>query len=244
MNGTMTEVTTALAHVMSPYDYKEYTISLEMYKPTVFTAFVVGVPMNLLSLAVMLRPNMRRTSSSVYFAALAVWDVFTLLSHLVTMVARLYERSMISTVFCKLLFAIQSFVSINSNWTVALMTFERLLVVSFPLKAITWCTVKRAKVTLAVMTTISLMFNSHYMWTVHAWNQLCSYNVEKYGGFFEKWSFIESTVSPYIPIAVVIICNVLIFRRMRMASASQQKMTGGEVSRGRQSEGNIQPLTK
>ena len=216
-------ITMAAPRPLSPRDFVEYSIAMTMYKVTMLTVLVLGTPCNLLSLAVMLRKSMRSNSSSVYFAVLAIWDTLTIWSLTLTMIARFYLPGMVGKAFCKLLFLWQGTASMCSAWTVVAMTFERMLVVTFPLKAIRWCTVRHALITLGIIAGSIVIFNTQYFATGKVYGRFCVLDVSD---FVKVWSYIDGVVSTCTPVTLVIVCNVQIVRRLRKASAKQQAMTG------------------
>ena len=126
---------------------------------------LVGLLGNVLSFAVFGCTFMRRLSSSVYLAALAVADLGYLLCVLVSWTINtgldLYSQDGWCQTFIYLTY-VSSFLSV---WYVVSFTAERYIAVHFPLRRQDLCTTRRAKLVVAGLAAFALLFYTFATWT-------------------------------------------------------------------------------
>lgn len=134
---------------------------IELY----YTPFLVALGSlgNWLSVIVFFSTKLRKLSSSVYLAALAISDTGFLLTIFVTWLAMIDVPLFNQHVICELSVYLSSVCSFLSVWFVVGFTVERFIAVGYPLKRPSMCTVSRAKIVLTGLTITSLLF---YMPTI------------------------------------------------------------------------------
>ena len=59
-----------------------------------------------------------------------------------------------------------SMTGLTAVYIIVMMTFDRLMAVKYPLKALTWCSPKRAKRTTAGIILACIIFKLPYIWVV------------------------------------------------------------------------------
>ena len=102
-----------------------------------------------------------------------------------------------------------------SNWIVVCMTFDRFIAVCYPLKAATWCTKKRAKISafLIVLAMAALqapsLFTEPDMDNINVGKNTCSYKKE----FIAPWwpnvrNILFCIVSLGLPLIIVVMLNI------------------------------------
>ena len=115
------------------------------------TSIAVGSVGNILAFSVLTRSNMRRYSTSLYSAALAVSDTL----FLSTGIPQVYfiwtggGMALHDVLDGKLFHFFYYSCSYISVWLVIAMSVDRLIVVFFPFKARQWCNSRRTKMTIA-----------------------------------------------------------------------------------------------
>lgn len=124
------------------------------YIPFITFAGTIG---NVLSVLVFVRSKLKKLSSSYYLAALSISDTGYLLCNFAQWIntwnINIYNRDG----FCQLFTFLSSMCTAFSAWLVVAFTVERFIVVRYPLKRQTMCTVRRAKCVLIVLLLLSIV---------------------------------------------------------------------------------------
>jgi hypothetical protein len=130
---------------------------------------LLGLIGNLLSASIMFRRSRRGLTSYFYLASLAIIDIFILLNGCLPFfieVAFEYRLELSSNTACRLLFYNQHLFTYISAWLIVTVTFERFIIVRFPLQSIRLC---RLPVAYKIVSTIVLLFaiyTTHGFFTV------------------------------------------------------------------------------
>lgn len=112
---------------------------------------------NILSVIVFSTTKLRKLSSSIYLAALAVsdtcflWGLFIQWLNFIDI--QIYNREF----FCQFFTFFSSWACFCSAWFVVAFTVERFIAVAFPLKRQTMCTVRRAKFVIGALTVMGVL---------------------------------------------------------------------------------------
>ena len=126
---------------------------------------LVGIFGNLLSFTVFIKTYLRRQSSSIYLAALAIADAAYLCCVLFSWAQhigiKLYERNGLCQTFVYITH-VSGFLSV---WYVVSFTTERYIAVSLPLRRQDLCTTWRAKIVVAALGAISMIIYVPQTWT-------------------------------------------------------------------------------
>lgn len=205
-------------------DYVEFNMAVRMLDIYTFLLFIPGIFGNFLALCVILRKNMRGMSSSVFVASLAVFDNICLLGFLLGMLSYVYVPHVFGRGFCMSYVYLLSTGSMISAWTVVTMSFERVLIVTFPLKAPNWTSRTKAILCELILITICILHNTHYFWTTISIPP-CSYDYNKYGTFLGIYSIYDACMTSYVPLVSIFLLNAIIIIQMSRARAIQKKMS-------------------
>jgi len=123
----------------------------------------IGSIGNILSVIVFFSKKLRKLSSSYYLAALSISDTCFLLSTLASWTTNIGVNVYNTNYFCQLSMYISGLSSFLSVWFVVAFTVERFVAVLFPLKRQSFCTVKRAKLVLTLLTAVGCLSNLPYL---------------------------------------------------------------------------------
>jgi growth hormone secretagogue receptor len=132
--------------------------------PPVIIAF--GLVGNVLAFLVLHQPQYAKQTTCFYMRVLAIFDSMCLLGHvLVRTIINNNPKHMFSydigPYVCPILALFFGGYGL-SNWTIAAMTFDRFLAVRFPLKAASWCTKRRAKIAVSLISLFFLLVSIPY----------------------------------------------------------------------------------
>ncbi|KAK6180005.1 hypothetical protein SNE40_012230 [Patella caerulea] len=202
-------------------DFYEYQLALNLVI-WLFPLIIIGGTIgNLLSLVVMLRREMRQTSTCFYLATLAITDTSVLyISAFKTWIRILtgFELLHVSNAACKGIMFLVYFCNHFSAWIIVAVTIERFLAVWFPLKAGTMCSVSRAKFGTFVIASVFILVNSHLFWTAELVSTTSSMSSDHlmcigyvYKTFVCKvFAWINLMLYTFLPFIVLLIFNILI----------------------------------
>ncbi|ELU05116.1 hypothetical protein CAPTEDRAFT_228121 [Capitella teleta] len=210
---------------------------------------VAGTVTNLLNFVVLSHKEMRTLSTSVYLFALAMADLGVMYIELFRVwfewMNIVRPEVYFTDTYCKMANYTNGVVRDFSNWLIACLTFERLVMVASPYRAKDLCTVRTAKiVTLVLLLVISV---SHLHWLV--------YSVALKNVRFVCWedpnsraasllsALVEFLVG-YIVVVVVFIMNLIlvtmIYRRQLpcLSAAAASACTPGALAQGKRASYN------
>ncbi|CAH0545978.1 unnamed protein product [Brassicogethes aeneus] len=203
------------------------------YTPLLITTGLIG---NSLSIHVFRNTKLKKLSSAYYLTALAVSDNVFLCSLFATWLpifeVNVYDRDG----FCHLLVYAGDVTSFLSVWLVAAFSFERFIAVKYPFSRQTLCTTKRAKVTILVLVTVSLIIFSHkFLFTrINYYNGSPTCDVDpSWNQFSNVFNIIDFIVSYLVPVTLVIFLNVSISRAIITLSGIRKALTQGLSSKNR-----------
>ena len=131
---------------------------------------LVGTTGNAMSAAVMLRRGMRATSIYTYLLALAVVDTVVLFVSAFKTWMRLtsgVEWLHASTAACRTIMFLLLVALHLSAWLIVVVSADRFVAVWMPLKAMTLCTPRRARIVCLVISSVIVVANIHVFWTIH-----------------------------------------------------------------------------
>ena len=139
---------------------------------------------------------------------------------------------------CKSWFFVNHSAKTISGWTLVSVTFERLLVVYFPLKVKSICTRKIAFRTLAFISTLGTLVHLHYFWSygpsykevngTYVVTATCSVSheypeLEFYMAHIRPWQ--DFLLRSAIPFSLLLLCNIMILCKMYLESRSRRNLT-------------------
>lgn len=172
----------------------------------------VGFCGNTLSLLVFSARSMRRSSCSVFLAALAAVDNVFLISLVISWIDG-HIRTLLTLDFaCETLVYMTYVASFLSAWFIVGFTCERYIAICFPLRSHYLCSVFREKVTVYVLTIIALVAYNYSFWTtVSSPVGGCLHRLE-YIQFLNIVTWIDTLFTMVLPFLIIAIVNSLVFR--------------------------------
>ncbi|XP_013413916.1 neuromedin-U receptor 1-like [Lingula anatina] len=211
--------------------------------PIVFLIF--GTLGNTLSFAVLTRKTMRKNSTTLYLAVLAVTDLAVLWLGLTRHAAIAFQNKdvrLLHSSLCKLQRFFLYFSLDYSAWILVAVTAERCFSVYFPLKSLTTCTRKRAAIALACIATAMALKNAHVFLsrglqfatdgdgkTILV--SVCGYPSPGYKFF---WSYVLPWIVFLVyalgPFLVILVHNLLIIRKVIQLRKKRETMIANSGS--------------
>ncbi|ELT89873.1 hypothetical protein CAPTEDRAFT_27304, partial [Capitella teleta] len=137
-----------------------FKIGLKIHRYWMPVIILLGWIGNILSLAVFSRPKNRKISCCLYMCGLAVTDSCVILASTYYYLRTTYEEFVQggdltqiqpSTLECRITAWLHNFGLLSSVLIIMTMTVDRFIGVRFPLLASRLCTVKRARIFLAIL---------------------------------------------------------------------------------------------
>lgn len=185
---------------------------LDLYLVPVIVA--IGLLGNFLSFLVFAGTYLRRMSSSVYLAALAITDIVFLLIILATWLIN-FDVVLIHThIWCQLFVYLSYVSSFLSVWYVVCFTVERHLTVCFPLERQKICQPRRSKIVVGVLAGVAMVIYNFALWTsnvddVH--NQpTCGVHDERYYDIVTNINNADTLITLVLPAVIITVSNIRI----------------------------------
>ncbi|XP_035906829.1 neuropeptides capa receptor-like isoform X1 [Anopheles stephensi] len=173
---------------------------------------VVGSIGNILSVLVFFNTKLKKLSSSYYLAALGISDTCYLVGLFVTWLSFFQVHIYTREPYCQLFTYTSGVSSFLSVWYVVAFTFERFIVVRYPLKRQSWCTVRRAKTIIACLTMVGSVHSVPYIF--YAGTQysersnvtICDMRKE-YTSQMEIFNYIDTVIVFVVPFTIIVVLN-------------------------------------
>uniref|UniRef100_A0AAG5DDT1 G-protein coupled receptors family 1 profile domain-containing protein n=2 Tax=Anopheles atroparvus TaxID=41427 RepID=A0AAG5DDT1_ANOAO len=167
---------------------------------------------NVLSVLVFFKTKLRKLSSSYYLAALGLSDTVFLVGLFVTWLDIFQVPVYTREPYCQLLTYMSGVASFLSVWYVVAFTFERFIVVRYPLKRQSWCTVRRAKTIIACLTLAGSVHSVPYFFYAgpqYAENDnhtICDMRRD-YKEQLEIFNYVDTVIVFIVPFTVIVVLN-------------------------------------
>ncbi|KAI0208999.1 hypothetical protein LSAT2_006304 [Lamellibrachia satsuma] len=173
----------------------------------------VGLVGNACSFVVFVSTHLRELSASVYLASLAVADTGFLLQLFAMWLG--YVRVFVFHLngWCQTFVYVSYVTSFLSVWLVVGFTVERYVAVCHPLRRHDMCTLRRAKMVVAGLTTFSLLFYSFGAWTsglVHVGGRTSCVCLPQYIQLVTIMNNFDTVVTLVIPMLAIVALNARI----------------------------------
>ncbi|XP_074659563.1 uncharacterized protein LOC141912240 [Tubulanus polymorphus] len=231
-NQTMTDwVSTYIASAIQDFPRapaSEFSRQLYLYAcPIVFVTGIVG---NFLSFCTMCTKQMRNRSYSLYLAALAVYDTTVLLFSAVVwvnVVVYYHKAALVFKIQSRLacMLAEYSFdvLYIMSSWTIVAVTFDRFVVIVFPIKGRQMSSTKMAAVLLTVIAIIALSVGSFHL-VATEYDPLfgCYYTGANRGIAWVRGALMVTHI-PFVTIAILNCVIVIVMHRSIRLTTNDMK---------------------
>lgn len=184
------------------------------YVPPVIIA--TGIIGNILSLIAVTNRHCKKSSFTVYLAALAVFDTSFLLSFLFTIWLKyIFEidiEIMGGVTMCRVYTFCSYLFPIMSSWMVVCLTVERWFCTAFPLKMKRASRTQTAAVVITVILTVQVSLNAHTLIGIGHFSDgntsTCFFNSMNYANFiFYYWGWIVIADYYFLPVIIIIVAN-------------------------------------
>ncbi|ELU16408.1 hypothetical protein CAPTEDRAFT_213628 [Capitella teleta] len=214
------------------------------FPPVLLIGGTIG---NFLVIAVSRTPHFKRSPATILMLLLACSDLFIL--H--TQLTRFWLKSLVSInldpktdIGCQFL-SFASYVGFDtSSMTVVMISIERAVTVTQPLKAKSWLTRKRISRVWISLVTAFLLINAHFFWTMQ-YNPYASqrsagetYTVspechlrkdtELMRTISDIWYYVDFCLFAGVPIPLVVGANIIIVLSLKTSHNRRQKMQASQ----------------
>ncbi len=187
----------------------------------------IGVVGNICTLVLMQKSFLRKSTTSIYFSALAVADTMVLVYHMTSHWLSAFDSESAfwkdNNIRCWCGLLIYLFLMAWSTWLMVGLTFERFIVTTFPLKGKIWCTRKAA-----LGTVLGITFFFAGFWSVVLfWRGVANvpYCVrEEY--FREVVATVNMASRALIPSFLLVVTNSALIYQLVKARRQRMKLTG------------------
>ena len=108
------------------------------------------------------------------------------------------------------------------------MTFDRFLAIRFPFKATTWCTPRRARLTVIVGFNFSLVYSSPFLYTSGLANPRVCVAIKSHDLFPQVYSWVNTGLNSVVPFLSLLIMNAFIITTIRQRRKYFQESMKGK----------------
>ncbi|CAG2249458.1 unnamed protein product [Mytilus edulis] len=191
----------------------------------------IGTVANILSILVLSKKTMRRSTTMFYLLILSSADLLVLYTGLLRywiIMAFDIDIRLHSDFICKLHAFLVYFSLDFASWILVAVTMDRCISVMRPLKARLCCTHNVSKVIVVVLVVAMVFINSHLFFTVEiiARNGPKLICQEADANFVSKiWPWIDFAVFCFVPFGIMIVANSLIIQRVSASVKTLKNMT-------------------
>ena len=223
--------------------------AFEYYITAVVTNIVIilGLIGNILAIAVLSRRNMR-SSTNNFLRALAVWDSVILVSTALLMtlpisVPDIFMNILFPYSFC-FVYPLALTAQTATIWLTVSFTVERYIAVCHPLKAASMCTIKRAKVVIALVSVGSAIYNiTRWLERRLVWDAAVNRTTfeptsllhsETYIKIYYSWLYLP--IMCFIPLMILAVMNTYLILAVKR---SQQQRADMNVRQSRENNVTI-----
>lgn len=192
----------------------------------------VGIFGNTLCLFVFSAKSMKKSSSSVFLASLAVVDNTFLLCLLVTWIDGQIYVILTVDLACQILIFATYVASSLSVWFIVCFTCERFVAICFPMKNTYMCSIRREKRTVVILTVIACTLYHFSFWTTGMEKfgpQMRCAHKQAYINFLHTVTWIDTVLTMIIPFILIVFMNSMVLRRVLNCHARSK----GEKERNR-----------
>ena len=205
--------------IMAGMSLQDYKVSVWMGKLPRVIIYAIGLVGNFLSGLVMFQKKNMTISCYFYMGILAMLDSVPILvswahwvmDHTMGIVPSPKSHVM----YCQAIFAVLGGCILSGTYVILAMTFDRYVAVNWPLKALTWCSVKRAKITTLIIFVSCCLWRLPYIfWTDTIPPFSCAAFQGDQSLLERTYYWANSTVTCYLPFTTLLVLNLLIVKRL------------------------------
>ena len=211
--------------VNTTYDlsnFLEYriAININLYYPPILVC--VGLAGNILSFLVYIQRERRKTSLGIYLAALAVLDGIMCCSVFQYWLLHNFLVQLIKENGCYFMTCFVLIITNFSHWLIVVITIDRFIAISFPIRKFKLITARRAKITLIFIGSFCLLKNLHYIWTTDFLPgkninaiPMCSFGLVRKGVSVTAYKWFEVFFSSILPFVIIVSVNICIICKIK-----------------------------
>lgn len=175
---------------------------------------LIGCIGNIMSFCVFVASHLKFQSSSIYLAFLSVVDTAFLLCLLVSWLWQLDINLIHRQGICQTVLYFSNATGFLSVYTVVIFTIERWIIVFHPVKKNVWCTTKKARITITIISCIAFCIYSYTIWStgifvLHDGQSYCI-SKPKYAIVLQVISIIDTLITLILPAVIISLLNVKI----------------------------------
>lgn len=208
----------AVNNSLSLEDFSTYVASQIIWKYMSPSLIIIGTIANILAIIVLLRKNLRHSTTMFYLTVLSIGDILVLYTGLLRNWLRFaFDTDLrdFSNFGCKLHVFLVYFSLDFSTWILVAVTIDRCISVCLPFHSKTYCTMKHAKITVITICLLMVVLNCHLFGTVGNVDGKCKGNTSFIASV---WPWIDLCMFCLGPFAVMTICNILIIRQIILSN--------------------------
>ncbi len=233
----------------SPVPYDQLPDSIRSRNAWVYGSpvlIILGTLGNLLSAVVMLRPNLRNCTTSVYLVVLAAVDTMALYTGLLRYWIRQLSGTDVrnaSVAACRIHIFVLYFVIQFEAWILVCVSLERMAAIFFAHKAKRIFSRRFAACQVAITGIIIAAINSHFFWTYSlvpenedgTGSDICYVSHARYEHFAGVvWHWVDFCLASLVPFVAMLVINTAIaakllhanhVRQVKLNAGSDTKMT-------------------
>ena len=202
---------------------------LLLYYPPII--IFIGCIGNFLIVAVMVQRRHLKHNTCVYMVVLSIIGNFILTLFAALWVIRNFYPNSSHPIMCKTLNFIAYCLFDVSAWILVAMTIDRFLAVNFPLRALSWRTVKRTKriiisiFIIVVLKNIHIFFTTNLLYSNEVKSNICTYTSDK--TFIKVVNWLNTIIGAVLPFVILITANariLYIIKRQTQTSLAMQTL--------------------
>jgi hypothetical protein len=224
------------------YEYYSATVNLIFFAYLIPLSIAIGTALNIMTLAVLVRRKFGKSSTRILLIVLAVADLSVLyFGYGVEALRDGFGLTLanFSNSSCKFVYFAHHFFPYFSHWNVMLLTIERWISVSYPLKARFICTARLTSIALfailvlnfGVTATLLIAYRTEFKLGV---SSCLLDNVTFYNLAFIYRAIIKLIVSVVVPFLGIITCNISILYHAQQSRIKRKQLaetsSGGDCS--------------
>ena len=200
--------------------------------------YAIGLFGNFLSALVMFSKESGKVSSYIYMGVLAMVDSMALISHIIKLIIKqtimaelpmMYQR-----LVCRVTISMAGWSSLSSTILILAMKVDRFIATRWPLKAIRWCSTKRARYTCVIAIFAAFCIKLPYSWLTDVFGVECSTFGSLQAVDIQLYYWINATMSCYLPFTLLITLNSIIIHSLRRRNTYFHKQEGSSGQKTQQ----------
>lgn len=158
------------------------------------------------------------STSEMHMLILGVTDLFVVITRTtINVMASL--NYMWTDVSCKLLLYASNTSYVFSNWVLVSWTIERFIAVVYPLKLNIWCNLRNVKIILFIILAVCCVIVTPQLTEIFSTFSTTRKSICLFSEIYVRiYALIESLVYMYIPVLVILGCNIIIITEVKKTS--------------------------